>query len=73
METGVGRAINLAAASLPGFDLPSDIAPTLDQFVEDAVRPAITMTREGVVRIPDTPGLGFEVLPKFIKAYYQVQ
>lgn len=69
METGAGRAINLAAVSLLGFNLSSDIAPTLEKSVDDVVSPAITMTTEGVIRIPDTPGLGFEVLPEFIKAY----
>ena len=69
VETGVGRAINLAAASLPSFNLPSDIAPTLDRFVDDAICPALTMTKEGMVRIPNTAGLGFEVSREFIRAY----
>jgi len=69
MKTAAKRAVNLVAISLPGFNLRSDIAPIRDRFVEDVVRLAITMTSECVVRIPDAPGLEFEVSAEFIDAY----
>ncbi len=69
VETGLGRAINLAAASLPGFDLVNDIAPTLDRFVEDGIDPPLEMTAGGTIRLSSRPGLGYELRSGFVKRY----
>lgn len=69
VETGLGRAINLAAASLPGFDLDNDIAPTLDRFVEDGIDPPLEMTATGTIRLSDRPGIGYAVRAGFIDRY----
>ncbi len=61
LETGVGRAYNVALASLPGFDLPGDLSPSRRYWAEDVVEPEWTM-EEGRVRVPrDRAGLGVEV------------
>jgi len=62
LETGIGRACNVALASLPGFTEPGDLSPSARYWSRDIVRPAWTMDAEGMVRVPlDSPGLGVEV------------
>jgi O-succinylbenzoate synthase len=60
-EFGVGRAANIALASLPGFAYPSDISGSRKYYEQDIVSPVIT-AQSGVVQVPhDVPGLGYEV------------
>ena len=62
LESGVGRAYNVALASLPNFSLPGDLSPSSRYWAADIVEPAWTMNAEGMVRIPrETPGLGVRV------------
>jgi O-succinylbenzoate synthase len=62
LESGVGRAHNVALASLPGFTLPGDLSPSARYWSRDVVEPEWTMDREGMVRVPlDTPGIGVAV------------
>ena len=62
LETGIGRAHNVALASLPGFTEPGDLSPSARYWSRDIVRPAWTMDAAGLVRVPlETPGLGVEV------------
>jgi o-succinylbenzoate synthase len=62
LESGVGRAHNVALASLPNFSLPGDLSPSARYWERDVVSPEWTMDPEGWVRVPwDRPGLGVEV------------
>ena len=62
LESGIGRAYNVALSSLPGFTLPGDISPSNRYWEEDIVRPAWTMREDGLMDVPiDRPGLGVEV------------
>jgi o-succinylbenzoate synthase len=61
LESGVGRAYNVALASLPGFTLPGDLSPSDRYWERDIVSPAWTMDARGMVRVPDSPGLGVRV------------
>lgn len=62
LESGIGRAHNVALASLPGFTLPGDLSPSARYWAEDIVTPEWTMDDEGMVRVPsDKPGLGVDV------------
>lgn len=62
LESGIGRAYNVALASLPGFTLPGDLSPSDRYWERDVVTPEWTMNDEGYVRIPlDRPGIGVEV------------
>jgi O-succinylbenzoate synthase len=59
LESGIGRAYNVALASLPGFTLPGDLSPSARYWVEDIVTPEWTMHPNGLVDVPRTqPGLG---------------
>jgi len=61
LESGVGRAYNVALASLPNFSLPGDLSPSSRYWERDVVRPEWTMDAEGMVRVPrTTPGIGVE-------------
>ncbi|MHB1988763.1 MAG: o-succinylbenzoate synthase [Acidimicrobiales bacterium] len=59
LETGLGRAANLALASLPGFCLPGDISATSRYFHEDITAPFVLDA--GAIAVPTGPGLGVEV------------
>jgi len=61
LETGIGRAHNLALASLPGFTLPGDISASSRYFAEDVVEPAFSVNEDGTMDIPDGPGIGVQV------------
>ncbi|MBX0329592.1 o-succinylbenzoate synthase [Oscillochloris sp. ZM17-4] len=59
-EFGVGRAANLAIASLPGFSIPGDVSGSDKYYHEDIVEPAILAER-GAIPLPSGPGLGYTV------------
>jgi len=61
LESGVGRAYNVALASLPNFTLPGDVSPSARYWTRDVVTPEWTM-QDGLVRVPlDRPGIGVDV------------
>ncbi len=61
LESGIGRAYNVALASLPNFTIPGDLSPSARYWERDIVNPEWTMT-DGFVRVPlDRPGLGVAV------------
>lgn len=65
LETGVGRAANLALAALPNFLLPGDISATSRYYYEDIAAPDFTLNAEdSTMTVPTGPGLGVSVLPE---------
>jgi O-succinylbenzoate synthase len=62
LESGVGRAYNVALASLPNFTLPGDLSPSARYWERDIVTPEWTMDAEGMVRVPrEKAGIGVTV------------
>lgn len=61
LETGVGRAGQLALASLPGFTLPGDISATERYYEVDITPPFRLNAEDSTMDVPDGPGLGVEV------------
>jgi O-succinylbenzoate synthase len=62
LESGVGRAHNVALASLPNFTLPGDLSPSARYWERDIVTPEWTMDADGMVRVPlERPGIGVTV------------
>jgi len=61
LETGVGRASNLALASLPGFTLPGDISATDRYFEEDITSERFVLNPGSTITVPNAPGLGVSV------------
>ncbi len=62
LETGIGRAANLALASLPGFTLPGDISASDRYYDPDIAEPRFTLNSDSTIDVPDKPGLGVDVL-----------
>jgi len=60
-DYGVGRAANVALASLPGFTLPGDVSGSDKYFEEDLVDPPI-LAKSGAIEVPTRPGLGYDVV-----------
>src|SRR4030042_4922138 len=69
LETGVGRASNLALASLPGFPLPGDISATDRYYREDIAEPRFTLNSDSTISVPREPGLGVEVVPESLERF----
>ncbi|HSB64956.1 MAG TPA: o-succinylbenzoate synthase [Anaerolineales bacterium] len=67
LETGVGRASNLAIASLPGFTLPGDISATDRYYHEDITEQRFTLNPDSTIDVPDGSGLGVTVNPYALK------
>jgi len=62
LESGIGRAHNVALASLENFMLPGDVSPSRRYWEKDIVTPEWDMDDEGFVTVPlDQPGMGVEV------------
>jgi O-succinylbenzoate synthase len=61
LETGVGRAHNVALASLENFTLPGDVSASARYWQEDIIEPEVTVSSAGEIAVPNTPGRGYEV------------
>jgi O-succinylbenzoate synthase len=66
LESGVGRAYNVALASLPNFFMPGDLSPSNRYWQRDIVSPEWTM-QHGTMAVPQAPGLGVEVDVDFVQ------
>jgi o-succinylbenzoate synthase len=66
LESGVGRAHNIALASLPGFTLPGDISASRRYFERDIIAPEVEVGPDGMVQVPRGVGLGFEIDRAFV-------
>ena len=67
LETGLGRAANLALASLPGFSLPGDLSASDRYYRTDLTHPFL-LEDGGVLRVPNRPGLGVDVQADVVEA-----
>ena len=61
LETGIGRAANVALATLPNFTLPGDLSASDRYWAEDIVDPPFRLLRGGLITVPYRPGLGVDV------------
>jgi O-succinylbenzoate synthase len=62
LESGIGRAYNVALASLPNFTLPGDVSPSRRYWAQDIVSPEWTMDAQGTIGVPvHRPGIGVDV------------
>jgi o-succinylbenzoate synthase len=60
LESGIGRAHNIALSTLPNFSLPGDVAASKRYWAEDIINPEVTVSLQGTIRVPTRPGIGFE-------------
>lgn len=59
LESGIGRAHNIAVSTLPGFTLPGDVSASRRYWSQDIIDPEVTVNATGTIRVPQTPGLGY--------------
>ncbi len=60
LESGIGRAHNIALSTLPNFTLPGDVTASKRYWAEDLIDPEVTVSPQGTIRVPTGPGIGFE-------------
>ena len=61
LETGIGRAHNIALSSLSNFSLPGDVSASSRYWAEDIIEPAVTVSKTGEIRVPTGLGCGFRI------------
>jgi O-succinylbenzoate synthase len=59
LESGIGRAHNIALSTLPNFILPGDVTASRRYWHEDIIDPEVTVSAQGTIRVPTGPGIGF--------------
>ncbi len=59
LESGIGRAHNIALSTLENFTLPGDVTASRRYWVEDVIDPEVVVTPQGTIRVPDAPGIGY--------------
>ena len=64
LESGVGRAGNIALAALPNFTLPGDTSASARYFARDVTEPFVL--EDGCLRVPAGPGLGVSPIPEVL-------
>lgn len=69
LESGIGRAHNIAITTLSNFTIPGDTAPSSRYWYEDIISPEVAMKPNGTIEVPDKPGIGFEVVEEKIEKY----
>jgi O-succinylbenzoate synthase len=67
LESGIGRAHNIAMATLAGFTLPGDVSASSRYWEEDIIDPPVTVSSRGTIAAPDKPGIGFDIKLKRIE------
>jgi O-succinylbenzoate synthase len=65
LESGIGRAHNIAMSTLAGFTLPGDVSASARYWEEDIIEPPVTVSDRGTIKAPEEPGIGFNInLPR---------
>jgi O-succinylbenzoate synthase len=68
LESGVGRAHNIAVSTLAGFTLPGDVSASARYWEEDIIEPPVTVSAQGTIQAPAGPGIGYEVNERRIES-----
>jgi O-succinylbenzoate synthase len=61
LEAGIGRAHNIALASLPNFVLPGDVSASNRYWARDIIEPEVKITPSGTIELRDEPGFGYAI------------
>jgi len=67
LETGIGRAQNIALSTLQNFSLPGDVSASKRYWKEDIIEPEVEVSSQGMIPISDRPGTGYRVRPDLIE------
>ena len=66
LESGIGRAHNIALATLPNFTLPGDVSASKRYWSRDIIQPVVETTAHGTIAVRDDPGFGYEIDREFL-------
>lgn len=69
LETGIGRASNLALASLPNFILPGDVSASDRYYTRDITHERFVLNADSTIDVPNKPGLGVTIDEDALKSY----
>lgn len=66
LESGIGRAHNIAVSTLPGFTLPGDVSASKRYWKEDIIEPAVEVSSQGFIKVPNAAGRGFQIKTELV-------
>ena len=66
LESGIGRAHNIALSTLPNFTLPGDVSASQRYWARDVIQPAVEVTSRGTIFVRDEPGFGYDLDREFL-------
>ena len=61
LESGIGRAHNIALSTLPNFVLPGDVSASKRYWKRDIIHPEVEVSPQGTIAVRDQPGFGYEI------------
>lgn len=61
LESGIGRAHNIAISTLSGYTLPGDVSASKRYWTEDIIEPEVEVSAKGTICVPEEPGIGYKV------------
>ena len=67
LESGIGRAQNVALSTLKNFSLPGDVSASSRYWKEDIIEPEVTVSKQGAIAVPQSPGTGYRVKEDLIE------
>jgi len=67
LESGIGRAHNIALSTLANFVLPGDVSASKRYWSRDIIRPAVEVSPQGTIAVRDQPGFGYDLDPAYIQ------
>ncbi len=69
LESGIGRAHNIAITSLPNFKIPGDTSASSRYWTEDIINPEVVVSADGTITVPTGAGIGYEPVPALLDKY----
>ncbi len=67
LESGIGRSHNIALSTLKNFTLPGDVSASKRYWKEDIIEPAVEVSPQGFIKVPETAGRGFKIKADLIE------
>jgi O-succinylbenzoate synthase len=67
LESGIGRAHNIALSTLSGFILPGDVSASKRYYAEETISPPVEVTPSGTIQVSERPGVGYDLNWKVIE------
>jgi O-succinylbenzoate synthase len=66
LESGIGRAHNIALSTLPNFVLPGDVSASKRYWARDIIEPPVEVTEHGTIHVTDAPGFGYTIDTEYL-------